>query len=335
MDDFSPQRATIPPVPHDVARPYWSVMIPTFNCARYLSDALRSVLIQDLGPGVMQIEVVDDHSNDNPEEIVKGLGGTRVGFFRQEFNVGHVKNFESCLGRSKGHLIHLLHGDDYVREGFYQKLQNAFEQQPEIGAAFCRQIFMDEHGHWQSISQLEQAKSGVLNNWLEYLALEQRIMTPSIVVRREVYEKLGGFDRRLSCSEDWEMWVRIAAHYPIWYETEPLAVYRMHSKSNTGRHYHTGEEIRYTREAITMIKSYLPHQIADGVWKRATQTYAISALDKASSLLAHLELRVLWIQIKEAFKLNSSLRVVGRGIRLALQLAIYWVGWMGNRWKRS
>ena len=41
-------------------------------------------------------------------------------------------------------------------------------------------------------------------------------MTPSIVVRRSVYERLGSFDRRLVCAEDWEMWVRIAAHYPIW-----------------------------------------------------------------------------------------------------------------------
>ena len=45
----------------------------------------------------------------------------------------------------------------------------------------------------------------------------------SIAVRREAYECLGGFDARLKCSEDWEMWVRIAARYPIWHEPAPLA----------------------------------------------------------------------------------------------------------------
>ena len=80
-------------------------------------------------------------------------------------------------------------------------------------------------------------------------------MTPSIVVRRDVYEALGGFDDRLRCSEDWEMWVRIAARYPVWYETEPLALYRMHANSNTGRHVRTAEDIRYTREAIDLFEA--------------------------------------------------------------------------------
>ena len=43
-------------------------------------------------------------------------------------------------------------------------------------------------------------------------------MTPCIVVRRSVYEELGGFDDRLACAEDWEMWVRVAARFPVYYE---------------------------------------------------------------------------------------------------------------------
>ena len=57
-------------------RPRWSVMIPTYNCARYLEATLRSVLTQDPGPEAMQIEVVDDHSTaDDPEDVVTRLGG--------------------------------------------------------------------------------------------------------------------------------------------------------------------------------------------------------------------------------------------------------------------
>jgi len=50
----------IDPVAPDASRPLWSVMIPTYNCARYLREALGSVLDQDPGPGAMQVEVVDD-----------------------------------------------------------------------------------------------------------------------------------------------------------------------------------------------------------------------------------------------------------------------------------
>src|SRR5688500_6661742 len=103
-------------------------------------------------------------------------------------------------------------------------------------------------------------------------------MTRSIVVRRDVYERLGGFDSRLICSEDWEMWVRIASQYPIWYETEPLAAYRMHSAANTGRHLRNGDDVRYNRMAIEIFGAYLPNEMANKVSQKACETYALSAL---------------------------------------------------------
>ena len=323
MHNQSLYRTTISPVPKMEVRPLWSVMIPTYNCADYLRKTLAAVLAQDPGPELMQIEVVDDCStNDNPAAVVAELGKNRVQFFRQSKNLGVTKNFDTCLERSQGHLVHILHGDDLVLEGFYSKMQNAFEQQSDIGAAFCRQIFIDDEGNQLALSDLQQDKSGILNNWLERLASEQRIMTPSIVVRREAYEKLGGFDQRLICSEDWEMWVRIAANYPIWYEVEPLAAYRMHNNSNTGRHIRTGEDMRYTRKAISIFKTYLPLTIAERVSKQARETYALSALDMAHSLLAKQDIKAALVQMKEALQFTFSARVVRRAIGLVKQALV-------------
>src|SRR3712207_9440459 len=88
-------RAAIPPVDDLVARPLWSVMIPTFNCAGFLAETLSSVLLQDLGPELMQIEVIDDCSDDDPGAVVAQLGQGRVGFFRQAERVGHIENSRS------------------------------------------------------------------------------------------------------------------------------------------------------------------------------------------------------------------------------------------------
>lgn len=281
-----PHRAVISPVA-EIDRPLWSVMIPTYNCADYLRQTLASVLAQDPGADVMQIQVVDDHSTqDDPEAVVRELGQGRVEFYRQPQNVGHTRNFATCLERSHGHLIHLLHGDDCVLNGFYAKLQRAFAAQPQIGAAFCRQIYMDEHGHWQEFSQLEQAESGILANWLEKIAIYQRIQTPSIVVRRSVYEQLGGFDQRLAWAEDWEMWVRIAAHYPCWYEPQLLAAYRVHSASSTGRHACIGENIRDLMRAIDIIKPYLPAACAEAWSQRSREHWAFYARWLAYKMLA-------------------------------------------------
>jgi len=323
MDEQFLYRARIPPIPEGESRPLWSVMIPTYNCAKYLRETLASVLAQDPGSEMMQIEVIDDRStDDDPAAVVAELGQGRVGFYQQPKNVGVPKNFETCLERSRGKLIHLLHGDDYVCEGFYRKMQQAFETRPDIGATFCRHIFMNQEGHWQALSDLEQTESGILSNWLERLAAEQRIMTPSIVVRREAYEKLGGFDHRLLCSEDWEMWVRIAANYPICYEVEPLAAYRMHSNSNTGRHIRTGEDMRYTREAITIFKSYLPDSIAERVLNQARETYAFSALDMAYSVLTKPDLVAAIVQIREALQFSCSLRVIHKVLKLFVKFVM-------------
>ena len=311
IDPHKPYRAEIVPVPEGTPRPFWSVMIPTYHCARFLRQTLESVLVQDPGSEMMQIEVVDDASTrDDPATVVAEVGQGRVAFYRQPQNVGHTKNFETCLQRARGKIVHLLHGDDYVLEGFYRKLQFAFESQPEIGAAFCRQIFMDDAGNWEAYSPLEQPESGILIDGLERLALEQRVMTPSIVVRRDVYERLGGFDSRLLCAEDWEMWVRIAAQYPIWYETEPLAAYRMHSNSNTGRHVRNGDDVRYNQMAIEIFQSYLPLDKADQVSKMARETYALSALDTAYSMARRGDLQAMLAQGREAFYLSRSPKVI-------------------------
>jgi glycosyltransferase involved in cell wall biosynthesis len=311
IDQSWSYRSKIPPVPERTVRPFWSVMIPTYHCARFLRQTLESVIAQDPGPEMMQIEVVDDRSIiDDPAAVVAEVAPGRVAFYRQSRNVGHTKNFETCLRRARGKVVHLLHGDDYVLDGFYHKLQQAFEIQPEIGAAFCRQIFMDDAGNWKAYSPLEQPESGILNNGLERLALEQRIMTPSIVVLRDVYERLGGFDSRLICTEDWEMWVRIAAQYAIWYETEPLAAYRMHSDSNTGRHVRNGDDMRYTLMAIEMFGTYLPQGKAGEISRRARETYAISALNMAYSLFLKGEFTAMGIQVREAIRLSYSPRVI-------------------------
>jgi glycosyltransferase involved in cell wall biosynthesis len=311
----SPHRAEIRPVADGIARPLWSVMIPAYNCNAYLRTTLESVLAQDPGRESMQIEVVDDHSAEDPSAIVGSLGAGRVGYFRQQRNVGITNNFATCLNRSRGFLVHLLHGDDCVRPGFYAQMSELFESAPEAGAAFCRHTFIDEGGREISVAEPEQPRPGLLDNALERLATEQRIMTPGMVVRRSVYEQLGGFDDRLPCSEDWEMWVRIAASHPIGYLPSPLAAYRMHANSNTGRNTHNAANMRYTRAAIDIFRAYLPRARADSIVGRARETYALSAVEFARERMRQRDLTGAIAQAREALRFRLSPRVLATLVR--------------------
>src|SRR6185312_12564342 len=112
-----------------------------------------SVLDQDPGVDQMQVEVVDDASSDDPESV-GGRYVDRVTFHRQPENAGHAANLNTCLARARGQLVHVLHGDDAVRPGFYETLGSAFDD-PTIGAAFCRFIAIDDAGRWTTIAPLE------------------------------------------------------------------------------------------------------------------------------------------------------------------------------------
>jgi glycosyltransferase involved in cell wall biosynthesis len=304
-------------------------MIPTYNCAHYLRKALHSVLCQDPGRDAMQIEVIDDHStNDDPEAVVKEMGKGRVNFFKQPENVGYIRNFETCLHRSSGRLIHLLHADDYVLDGFYSKMQQAFEADLAIGAVYCRHIIMDENGHWRRISPLEQPESGILKNCVERIYVRHPIQAPSIVSRRDVFEKLGGFDRRISCSgEDWEMWVRIACKYPIWFEVEPLAVYRSHSASLSGYAARSGQDLKDVRRAYEIISSYLPETIMKKLSRKSREFWAFCGLNNAVNMLAAGDMAATIAQMREALKFSFSLKVIIMSLfYLSLGLAKYLTG---------
>src|ERR1700722_8896884 len=94
----------------------WSVMIPTYNAnLAHLEEALRSVLNQDAGKSVMQIEVVDDGSYGGaPAEFVRRIAGDRVTVHPEEKNLGLAGVWNRCIERAQGQWVHILHQDDFV-----------------------------------------------------------------------------------------------------------------------------------------------------------------------------------------------------------------------------
>ena len=310
-----PHRATIAPIEPGVDRPLWSVMIPAYNCAAYLGHTIESVLAPGLGPEEMQIEVVDDCSSDNPDAVVTRFGG-RVSLYRQPRNLGNVGNFNTCLARARGRFVHLLHGDDAVREGFYGCLGEALQRHPGAGAAFSRYIAIDEDGHWTTVSPLEAAEPGVLAGWLDSLALGQRLQPPCIAVRREIYERLGGFDDRLHYCEDWEMWTRIAASYPVWHDPAPLALYRIHSDTVSDRNLRTGENVADLRRAIAINRDLLPPDRAEQITSEALRITALTALRRGRRRLAAGDTEAAKSQLHEALGTSRSPRVLAGALFL-------------------
>jgi glycosyltransferase involved in cell wall biosynthesis len=256
-------------------RPLWSVMVPVYNCSEYLRQALGSILLQDPGVEVMQIEVVDDCSTDaDVEQIVQSIGRGRIGYFRQEKNVGSLRNFETCLNRSKGRWVHLLHGDDFLLPGFYAEIGSLFEDYPEAGAAFTGYYHVGQDGTILYPNDTLSEQRGYIDNWLEIVGQTQPIQPPAIVVKRSVYEVVGSFFG-VHYGEDWEMWVRISSRFPMVHSPRRLANYRVHNTSISSRYFNSGQNIKDIFKVINIIQAHLPVQRRKALKRRARRNFSI------------------------------------------------------------
>lgn len=225
-------------------RPRWSVMIPTFNCAQLLESTLKSVLQQDPGPDLMQIEVVDDCSTkDRPEDVVQDIGRGRVQFYRQSVNLGVTKNFNSCLARSRGELVHLLHGDDMVEPQFYEEVGKTAAKYPKVALIATNSLIMDERGEVQSVRPRVTAWQQPSHN-ARMLYYENCFRTPAMVVRRSFYERWGGYDESLCHTADWEMWARAIAFGGGIVLEQALARYRVFEGNDTSKLARSAENVR-------------------------------------------------------------------------------------------
>lgn len=311
----------IAPIPHSVDRPLWSVMIPTFNCAKYLRQTLESVLTQDPGPEHMQIEVVDDCSTlDDPESVVQEMGKGRVNFYRKQKNEGAIANFNTCIERSCGQLVHILHGDDWVEAEFYNQVKNAFDMHDDLGICITRVLIVEESGALDSLSpRIPEMETPV--NQANFMYYDNPVRTPGVVIHRNQYESRGGFLPSLIHTADWEMWVRIIRSSKGLFLNKPMASYRYFPGNDTGRLAKSGENLKdYLRLAEVLLRyddGYEFQRFEFNVMQSAKhQSLRFQELDDhnafvANSLLYHELLRNQPFKIKalERFRdLRASLK---------------------------
>lgn len=299
-------------------RPFWSVMIPTYNArVDYLEQTLKSVLQQDPGPEEMQIQVVDDCSNDNTAfEVAKREGAGRVMFHRASENKGIANNLNRCIECARGYWVHILHQDDIVLPGFYERLHNGILCNPDIGMAFCRFAIIDGNGHWSGLGPLESKTRGVLDDWLQRLGTGIRLECPAAVVKRETYEWLGGFNPALTNALDFEMWVRIAAHTVVYYEPQILAAYRWHDQAESAKQETSGITSHEIAKVIESWKHYLPENSRSQLEQQARRYWGDVSLMLAQRFFSEGNIDACTNQLRGAKLLCDQGRYRSRRLRL-------------------
>jgi glycosyltransferase involved in cell wall biosynthesis len=286
-------------------------MIPTYDPnPDYLARALAAVLEQDPGPATMEIALVDDGSRAvDPRESVPAGARDRVSWFPGHGHAGIGRNWNACIQHARGRWVHILHQDDLVLKGFYERLRAGITSAPAVGAAFCRDVIVDTEGKRVGGQRFIRSTPGIVEDWIEHVFVGLDLRASALVVKRDVYEAIGGFRLDLQYALDWDMWKRIAAAYPLWHEPEPLACYRRHRGRATRALMRTGTNIAEIGRSIELSASLLPPSVAASATRRARDYYTEYAVLMAWRALADGDVRSSVAQIREARGLASTARV--------------------------
>lgn len=185
-----------------------SVVIPNFNHARYVGDAILSVLAQTYRD--YEILVVDDGSTDDSHAVIAQFGD-RVRFICQP-NAGLSAARNTGIRAAAGAYIGVLDADDLYEPEYLEALVAMLRRQPGAGGVHCGYRFVDHEN--QPLPQVEAR--AVEPDGLYRALLDGNFLVPeSVLLRRTVYDDVGLFDEALRACEDWDVWLRAASRFHI------------------------------------------------------------------------------------------------------------------------
>ncbi|ASA78486.1 glycosyltransferase [Thermococcus sp. 5-4] len=229
-----------------MAKPTVSVIIPTYNRANLLKRAIESVISQRFED--FELIVVDDASPDNTPEIVESINDTRIRYIRLKENSGGPVARNTGIKKARGKFIALLDDDDEWLPNRLEVQVRKFENlDREFGVVYGGFYYVSQQDGKILGKRLPRHRGDVYEHFLR----ENFIGSPTLLIRRECFKRAGLFDPKLTSSQDWDMWLRIARYYKFDYVNEIVAKYYVHGRQisfNMGK-YIPGRE-RFIRKHL-------------------------------------------------------------------------------------
>ena len=211
-------------------RPRVSVVVPCYRYGHFLPDAVASALDQeDVDVDVL---IVDDASPDDSAAVAHALADRdpRVRVLVHEENAGHIRTYNDGLAEVDGDYVVLLSADDRLPRNALTRAVSLMEHHPSVGLVYgFPQSFTDEPP-----SQSDRVRSWSVwpgHDWLAHLSRRggNVIMSPEVVLRREAWAELGGYDPRLPHSADLAAWLHTSLRWDVGRVNGPAqAFYRVH-----------------------------------------------------------------------------------------------------------
>ena len=297
--------------------PLVSVCIPTFNSEKFITEALNSVLKQTYSN--IEIILSDDNSTDKTVEIAKSLKQKlSFDFSILEHNqYGLAQNWNFCISQAQGKYIKFLFQDDLLEPNAIEEMVNLAEQDKEVGLVFSpRKLFSnsgdanydsnflrhheakDVHKAWSRLQSLQSGQEllqdlNILENPIN------KIGEPStVLIRKEVFERVGLFNPEFCQLVDLEMWLRIMSQYKVGFVDKLLSHFRIHPQQQT-RHNAASKEAIFSDYQKLFHTIYSDSRYPQLTRQQAFCRYAILSEQDADLRESRKQLAEQWLSIPD------------------------------------
>ncbi|MDN5283941.1 MAG: hyaD 1 [Mucilaginibacter sp.] len=183
--------------------PHLTVLIPTYNCGKYIEECIISVINQKYTD--YELIIIDDGSNDNTEEIVNNINDKRIAYLKNPVNMGIVATLNRGLDIAKGKYIARMDADDIMLGNRLGDQVDFLDQNADYGMVGGWYQIIDENGALlktlETSSDAEFLKLGLL--------FRNQFAHPSVTMRTDLARKLR-YDQNYIYCEDHDLWIRFA-----------------------------------------------------------------------------------------------------------------------------
>lgn len=201
--------------------PKVSVIMPAYNAEKYIKEAIDSILAQTFTD--FEFIIIDDGSTDGTAEIIRTYHDCRIKYLKNAQNAGIVFSLNRGLDIARGVYIARMDADDISLPERFEKQTVYMDEHPDIAVCgTAMELFCDSKVIGRRFPSKEPEKLKV------DLFFSCGIAHPSVMMRRAVITRLGGYDPMYNGMEDYELWCRVAETYRLTVLPEILLRYRIH-----------------------------------------------------------------------------------------------------------
>lgn len=290
--------------PIDMSAPMVSVVIPTFNRAHFLREAIDSILAQSVP--VYEIIVVDDGSTDETQSVVKAYKGP-VRYLWQK-NQGPSAARNHGIREAKGDWIAFLDSDDLWVPRKNQIQTEFLQQNPHLDFVFGNlSNFTESHASEEpeilndAVHQYLVAHATDLKDLFQKLLICNPIPTPTVVFRRSCISQAGFFDETMRHCEDYDYWLRFATCCRAGFIDQILVKRRMHDTNEI-----KAQESVYAGTLKVLRNWSKKEDLASEVRQTLLQRIAALQYDLSSYLIKHGKFKAAQAQLAELKIMNLN-----------------------------